>query len=312
MMIALLALLLQQPPTLTPTAAQELPERDRTALGVSPSGKYVVIVEPERLEVRDATTLVSLKEIAGRWTAFGFDEREERLLAVGDKVSRFLTKDWSLQLQADLPDAKFDSFKPKVKPVFDEKKYPLVPGQALVLSDLDFYYCTSDGGLSLGSVSGGKLDAKPMNFKSDIPIGRVFGQLQNSLIVAIERRRPATALRGKVYPLMGCSDPFVAMDLGNIAACVGAEEEAIYAYGSWKVLISRSGLPNRCAAFDGKTGWVFVGDDQGLRAWHKDKFNDAVRIDTFKEGVVQIGVDAPRRALVALEKKTIRRWTLSD
>ena len=93
---------------------------------------------------------------------------------------------------------------------------------------------------------------------------------------------------------------------------VGTDEETLYTSRTWKVVTHRQFAGSRCAAFDPQTGWMFVGDDRGLRAWHKDKFDSPVRLKAFSEDVLQIAIDAPRRTLFTLEKKTLRRWTISD
>src|SRR5262245_5868427 len=104
-MVLILALLLQQPPTLQPGASQDLLERPRFALGISQTGKYLVVAEPDVLEIRDAVTLEPVKELMGRWTAFGFDERDERFLVVGPKVRRYLTRDWTMPFEGGLENA---------------------------------------------------------------------------------------------------------------------------------------------------------------------------------------------------------------
>jgi hypothetical protein len=312
-MVLLLALLLQQPPTLTSAGSQDVPVGERTALGVSPTGKYLVIVRAEALEIRDAVTLAPVKDLAGRWTAFGFDEREERFLAVGDTVTRLLVRDWTVQVQANLPNAKFAEIAGEQRLGVPERKSALKPGQAVVLSDLDFYYCTVDGGLSMASVVDGKLDVKPMKLEAIHAISRIFAQFPEVPVVAIGRdSQAAIVLRGQIFYLIGGSNPFYAVSFGTRAAVVGSDEETLYDSRTWKVVTHRQFEGSRCAAFDPQTGWIFVGDDRGVRAWHKGKFESPVRLEAFKEAILHMAADGPRRALFTLEKKTLRRWTISD
>src|SRR5437762_12028911 len=104
-MVLLLSLLLQQAPTLTPAGSLDLEDGERHGLAVSPTGKYLLLGEPDRLRILDAETLKPLHELARRWTAFGFDEREDQLLVVGDEAALVRTSDWSGKVRAPLPHA---------------------------------------------------------------------------------------------------------------------------------------------------------------------------------------------------------------
>ncbi|HVE39539.1 MAG TPA: hypothetical protein VNM14_06595 [Planctomycetota bacterium] len=311
-MLLFLCLLLQQAPTLTPAGSLDLEDGDRRALAVSVKGKYLVLGEPDRLRILDAETLAAKKDLVLRWTAFGFDDRDERLLVVGDEAIVFRTVDWAVQTRARLPDAAFvEARVPDGLGTDIMKNRGLRPGQALVLPDLDFYYCAAAGGLTVGSFTEGKLDAKPMNLKSDFRISRVFAQLPTVLLLGIENNvKAAIALRGSVSYLVGCDTPFFAADLGSSVVCVGAEDEVLYSRSTWRVTAVRKAEGTTCAAVDGTSGWVFLGDGKGLRGWSAEKFAAPVRFDAIKERVLHLAVDAPRRTLFSLERKVLRRWKL--
>jgi hypothetical protein len=299
-MALLLALLLQQMPPLTAAGSADVVELERRGMAVSSTGKYLVLGEARGLRIFDSATLAPVTELPLKWTGFGFDERDDRLLVVGDEVARIRTRDWTVEVRAKLPHAVFT----------ETRSLPgFKPGQAMVLPDLDFYYRTEEGTLSLGSLVDGKVDEKPMKLSSDLRVTRLFGQFADVLALALDSTG-GIALRGKLYYLVGCSAPFYAADLGNLAVWVGPEYEVLYAQNTWKVVTARKGVAMTCAAFDRPSGWMFVGDGQGLRGWHKDRFDAPERSDAIKNGLFQLTVDSPRRVLFTLEKKTLRRWKL--
>jgi hypothetical protein len=311
-MVLLLCLLLQQAPTLTAAGSLDLADGERSGLAVSPTGKYVVLGERDRLRMLDAETLKPLHELVRRWTAFGFDEREDQLLVVGDEAALVRTSDWSVRTRSPIPNASFaEMHVPEGQGSDIVKNRGLKPGQALVLPELDFYYCATGGGLSLGSFVEGKLDAKPMNLKSEFGVSRVFAQLPNVLLLSVENdAKPAIALRGRVNYLVGCGAPFFAADLGSMVVGVGAEDEVLYSHSSWRVAAARKIEGATCATFDPGSGWVLVGDGRGLRGWAAEKFSAPLRFDAIKEKLLQLAVSPPRRTLFTLERRVLRRWTL--
>jgi len=310
-MLLMLALLLQQPPTLTPGPSQPLLERPRLALGVSQTGKYLVVAEPDVLEIRNGATLELVKELLGRWTAFGFDERDERFLVVGPQVRRYLTSDWSLPIEVELENAKFVEMKnPKAE--YLGGKPPLRPGQAFVLPDLDFYYVNKTGGVSLAGISDGKVEMKAESLSAEEKLQGISGMTAGVLFVTARGGGSRIALRGKVYGLVGCNNPILTASVPDAAVVVGTEGEAIYAPTSWKAVATRSGQNNNCATLDGKSGWVFVGDRDGVRAWRPVDFKTEHRVHESRSPVLQILAASELRALYTLEKTSLRRWTISD
>ena len=311
-MVLILALLLQQPPTLTPGASEAVLDRPRLALGISQSGKYLVLAEPDVLEIRDGTTLELVKELMGRWTAFGFDERDERFLVVGPKVRRYLTRDWSLPFEGELENAKFVEMKnPRPDPL--DGKSPLKPGQALVLPDLDFYFVNKTGGISLAGIADGKLEMKAESLTADEKLQGISGMGAGVLFLTARGGGSRIALRGKVYGLVGCNNPILTAAIPGAAVVVGTDAEAVYTPSSWKVFGARSGQTNTCATVDAKSGWVLVGDRDGLRGWRVTDFNKSeVRILATKSPLLQVLAASESRALYTLEKTSLRRWTISD
>jgi hypothetical protein len=298
-MALILCLLLQQAPVLVPVETRELLEMPWRGLALSRTGKYLVLGDAKWLHILDSKSLATVKQLEVQWTAFAFDEKDQHLLVVGSDVARFAARDWSLQFQAPLPET---------------EKGPLpVPGKALVLPDLDFYYCTKEGGLALGSVGDRKLTVKPMNLKSEFGISRILGLVENQPVLGLEKNVKAGIIaRGQVHFLPGSQYPLFAGEVGTLAVVIGLEEEALYSPRSWKVMAARSGEKNSCAAVDGASGWVFVGGPSGLRAWHLTRFQEPVRLDAFKEGVVQLALDGRQRMLFSAEKAAVRRWKISD
>jgi hypothetical protein len=314
MTLLLAALLLGQAPVLAPIAMQELAERDRHPLAMVESGSFLAVGHADRLQIRDADSLAVLREIDSKWTAFGFDEDQGRLLLVGNEAVWFNTRDWSEQGRVALEDATFADGAPKMIVSLDRTFPSLKPGQALVLPGLDFYYCSGKGDISIGSVIEKKLQAKPLHLVSlsSHPVERILSVTPSGFLVAFENGSLGVAMRGRLHTLVGCPRVLFAADAGNLAVSVGREDEAIYSVQSWKVITQRSGLENRCAAFHAGTGWVLVGDAQGLRAWNKDKFALQHRYDEFKGGVGQLAIGSNSQTLYTVEKSTLRRWTLKE
>jgi hypothetical protein len=312
-MVLLLALLLQQAPTLTPAGSLDLDDGERLGLAVSATGKYVVLGEPDRLRILDGETLKLVQDLSRRWTAFGFDEQEGHLLVVGDEAALIRTSDWSVKVRAPIPHASFaETHVPKGQGSDIVKNRGLKPGEALILPELDFYYCTEGGRLSLGSFSDGKLEEKPMNLKSDFRISRIYAQLPSVLLLGIENdMKPAITLGGRVNYLVGCQNPVTAMDLGGTVVCIGADDITLHSPASWKVTAHRRTEGTTCAVFDAPSGWVFLGDGQGLRGWHKDKFSAEIRMEAVQGKLLLLAVDASRHALFTLERRALRRWKLS-
>jgi len=311
-MVLILALLLQQPPTLTPGASQPLLDRPRLALGISQTGKYLVVAEPDVLEIRDGATLELLKELMGRWTAFGFDERDEHFLVVGPKVRRYLTRDWSLPFEGELESAKFAEMKNAKPDPLEGKFPPLKPGQALVLPDLDFYFVNKTGGISLVGIADGKLEMKAESLSTEEKLQGISGMTAGALFVTARGGGSRISLRGKVYGLVGCNNPILTAAIPGVAVVVGTDGEAIYTPSSWKVFGARSGQTNACATLDAKSGWVFVGDRDGLRGWWVSDFKTEVRILNSKSPVLQVLAASESRALYTLERTSLRRWAISD
>ena len=303
-MILLLAALLQQAPTLTAAASQEFPKVEWTAMAVSPTGRYLVLGSLGRLQIRDAKSLDHVKDLELDWTAFRFDEEEGRLLVIGDRATRVLVKDWSVQFQVPIPESRFAANLKKGK--------PNRPGQAFILPDLDFYYVNAQGGISLASVADGKLEPKGENLASEEPLERILTVASTAMIVASREGMCKIAYRGKVYGLVGAINPLAAAALPNLAVVVGTQGEALYSTTSWKVILARSGQTNHCAALDPKSGWVFVGDSAGLRGWSLGKVDAAQRYEQLPKPVLQAAVAPDARALYTLEKTALRRWTISD
>ncbi len=295
----MLSLLLQQAPVLVPVETREMLEMPWRGLALSRTGKYLVLGDAQWLHILDPKSLATVKQLEVRWNAFGFDEKDEHLLVVGSDVARFATKDWSLQFQASLPDTEMGQL--------------LTPGKAVVLPDLDFYYCTKDGGLSLASILDKKLTVTPINLKSEHRISRMLGLVHHHPIVALERDvKAGVVIRGGVYHLPGCASPFFAAEAGTVALVVGREESALYSPTTWKPVAAREGEKNSCAAVDAASGWVFVGGPQGLRAWHTNRFQEPVRLDAVQEGILQLALDGRRRTLFSVERNAVRRWTIRD
>src|SRR5689334_13713695 len=99
-MVLILCFLLQQAPVLVPVETREMLEMPWRGLALSRTGKYLVLGDAQWLHILDPKSLATVKQLEVRWNAFGFDEKDEHLLAVGSEVARFSTKDWTLQFQA--------------------------------------------------------------------------------------------------------------------------------------------------------------------------------------------------------------------
>jgi hypothetical protein len=182
-----------------------------------------------------------------------------------------------------------------------------------VLPDLDFYYCTREGALSLGSVVDKKLTVKPMNLKSDFRISSILGLMEGQPVLTLERGVKAGVIaRGGVYFMPGCEHPLFAALAGAVAVFIGREEEALFTPWAWKALVVRKGEKNSCAVMDATSDWFFVGGPRGLRAWHQNRFHHPIRLEALKDGVQGLSIDGRQRALYTLEKNAVRRWTLSD
>jgi hypothetical protein len=248
----------------------------------------------------------------GRWTAFGFDERDERFLVVGPKVRRYLTRDWSLPFEGELENAKFVEMKNQSSDPKEGKFPPLLPGQAYVLPDLDFYFVNKTGGVSLAGIADGKLEMKGESLKPPEPLQGISGMAARVLFVTTRGGGSRIAMKGRVYGLVGCSNPILTSAVEAVAVVVGTEGEAIYAPSSWKVIMARSGQSNNCATLDARSGWVFVGDRDGVRGWRLTDFKTELRVRESKSPVLQILAASESRALYTLEKTSLRRWTITD
>jgi hypothetical protein len=306
--------LLQQAPVLTLTGSQELPERHRHEMFASKAGKYLVIGESDRLEIRDANSLAPIKELSLRWTGFGFDGDDGRLLVVGDDVVLYDTQAWTPVVLGALDDAKFDEVS------IDPIKRALKPHQALIRSDLQFYYCTSDGQLALASTAGGKLATQTLKMEwreqHPEPIGQILGTTNDIFLLSCKGTgKAAVGLGNRIYRLMGCDKSFLGALVGDAALCVGRAQEGLYSTRSWRLLDSRGErndpeLKNVSATIDYKTRWVFIGDAQGLRAWSTGTFSTQHRYDQFKNEVSLLAVSSSGPALYTVEKSVLRRWKL--
>lgn len=84
--IAIALLLLPQAHDLSSGSTRDLKPGHRIAMAASHTGKYLVIGESERILVLEGDTLKTVTEIPCRWTGFGFDEDDRRLLVVGSEV----------------------------------------------------------------------------------------------------------------------------------------------------------------------------------------------------------------------------------
>jgi hypothetical protein len=276
-MLVLLMILLQQAPTLTQTATQDLPERQRLALKSSATGKYLVIGQADRIDIRDAETLAPVKELPLRWTTFGFDERDAELVVVGEQVVRFRTKDWTELSRHALKGAEFVDLKPSRRFDFSEDqlkeaKAPLLPGQAFLTSDLEIYYRTKMGGLSLAAYREGEWVFKALELHIDdfeeqfeAQLERILGWAESGLFVTSENGNVGVSFRGRnAFRLSGISKPIAASVVANLAVCVASESEGIYSTSTWKNLVHRESQKNLAAAVDRRNGWVFVSDANGL------------------------------------------------
>jgi hypothetical protein len=300
MMTLLLAFLLQQAPTLTEGASQELAERKWEGLALSQTGKYLVVGEIDRVQIRDARTLELVKVLERRWTAFGFDERDDHFLIVSDTVVRYSTRDWSVHYEVKFPGALFSDV---------VKARPL---QAMVLPDLDFYYVTRDGRLALGTIVDRKVESKEVQIEAAETIDRVLLMSARSIYVGYTTGNAAISHNRRLYLLVASGRAVFAGEINGHVAVISPRTESLYSATSIRIIGHRDGQENECAALDDRTKWVFVGDGKGLRGWWMTNFETQARFEQIRGGVLQVTVDPARRALYTLEKKTLRRWTISD
>jgi hypothetical protein len=308
-MLALIAALALQAPGLTPKESVGLPDRVRVALSPSRIGKYLVVGESEQLDLRDGESLKPVKELPGRWTAFGFDEDDRRLLVIGDEVVLYETKTWKATSLGALPDAGFKVVRK------EDPKSPLRPQQAWVTPDLDFYYLTADGGVSLATIQNRKVTTTKMGLKEhpEGPPTRILGLYGGGLLLTLSAGQAAITVKTDIYFLVASSRTFFLALHGNLAVGVGTPGEALYGTRTWANVGRRGGeleateQTNLCAALDSGSGWVYVGDTRGLRAWNTADFVKDSRYGEFTGRVDRVAVSSP--SLYTLEKMQLRRWT---
>jgi hypothetical protein len=223
---------------------------------------------------------------------------------VGDGVTRYLVRDWSVLSQSPIETAKFGEGR--------QPPSALRPGQALVLPDLDFYFIDKDRGMSLATVVDKKVEIKGDSLKAEDGLERVLGTAPGAILVAARGGGLRISLRGRVYSLVGCDMPIMAVSTAGLGVAVGLTGEAFYSNASWKVVESRAGQTNHCATVDSKAGRVFIGDPEGLRAWTFKNFKVQERYKELESPVIQVLAAPEQRLLYTVEKTWIRRWTISD
>jgi hypothetical protein len=255
-----------------------------------------------------------------RWTTFGFDERDAELVVVGEQIVRFRTKDWTELSRDALKGAEFFDLKPSQKfdvfeDQFQEVKRPILPGQAFLTSDLEVYYRTKMGGLSLASYRDGKWTFKALDLNMDYfeaQLERILGWADNGLFVTSENGKLGVSFRGRnAFRLSGISKPIAASVVANLVVCVASESEAIYSTSTWKNLVHRESQKNLAASVDRRNGWVFVSDANGLRTWNVQSFQTQVRYAEIKSTVSLVEVDSATQTLYLIEGKKLRRWTIA-
>lgn len=88
------------------------------------------------------------------------------------------------------------------------------------MPDLDFYYCTQKGTLSLASVEGGELHTKPLslNYQTEDlgPIDEILDLTENGLLLLLHSGKSAITFRGKVHYLLGSYRSFFWCRHGSI------------------------------------------------------------------------------------------------
>lgn len=312
-LLLLIAVLCPQAPLLERSTSQEIPERRHTGLSVSTAGKYLVLQAPDLLDIRDAETLKPVKEISVKSIAIGFDAEDGRLLVVGESVLRYDTKTWTPQVLGELPDARFKSATSGA----DAGRLQL--RLAFVTSELDIHYC-SESGVSTAVFDNGKLRTKKMGLNCPEWVGPISGLLDftdSAVLLTLDGGRPGIAVEGRVNSLLACDHPILGTTYRGLGVCVGRNAEALYSAQSWKILQRRGQredgeIANLCAAIDRTSGWVFVGDREGLRAWPVEKFATVVRYHQILTPVSQIAVPTSSRVLFTLEKNVLRRWKIGD
>jgi hypothetical protein len=309
-MLALLAALTLQAPGLTVKDSIELLECDRVSLTSSQTGKYLVVGESDRLDVRDGESLKPLRALPCRWTALGFDENDQRLLVVGDEVVLYDTKTWRPVSLGPLKDAGF-----KVVRQSDPKS-PLRPQQAWVTPDLDFYYLTTGGGVALATIQDRKITSTDFGLKEhpEGPPTRILGMYEGGLLLTLGAGQGAISSNHETYFLVASSRTILLAIHGRLGVCVGVPGETLFTTRTWAYISKRGGeeepvsATNLCAALDPKSGWVYIGDKMGLRAWNTADFGKVTRYAEFKTSVAKVAVSSP--SLYTLEKNLLRRWEL--
>jgi len=310
-MLILLLAVLQKAPILTESASRSLGPERHCGLAVSRTGRFVLLTEADRLVICNPTSLDVIKEIPARWTTFGFDAADDVLLVVGEKVVRYDTREWKAADFGTLEGAKFEEERSTdAKP--DQPK-PLKLQQALVTEDLEIYYCSVSGDIAVASHESGTLKSRLMGFTWAPELGppqRILAFTDTAFLVSLGMPS-GVVLRGTVHLLTRCPQAIGATTIGNVAVCVGRDSEAIYTTRTWATLASRDDLKNSCVAFDRKSGWVFIGDGEGLRGWSTETFHAPIRFPHWKKAVTAVGVSAEKQALYTISEGTLRRWKVS-
>ena len=309
-MLTLLMALLQQGPALVEPASTGLSTEGPWAVKVSTTGKFVALVHLKGVILLETSTFKVAREIEGRWTGLGFDEKDEILTLAGESLVRVNTATWAELVRGSLD---------RALPGHAQAK-ALGYGESLVGRAGRVVYVAQKGGLSIATVVEGKVVCAPVEVDTQMfdgtKIRRILADTGPALIVQMDDD-PRTGVvlleRKRVYPLAASAEPLGAALMGDSVALLCRKDSPSYSTRTWKHQRRKnSGEGNVAGTFDLKRSLTWAIRGGTLVAWSEVQPEAEIKFPDVKGDFSAMDVSADGTRLFAVEGKTLRCWRVKD
>jgi hypothetical protein len=287
-------------------------------LKTSQTGKYLLLGRESEVDVYTIPDLKLVQSLGVDATAAGFDEQDAHLVVVSQDLVRYDSATWTESSREPLAGAEFRRF-----PDLHRRRGQLMPRQALVQRDGSVLYRSQNGGLGQALWREGKLQEELVTPPPENPDLRITGVLEtcpSTPLLSLEGGATGVLSHGKVADLSSSQDAFTGEVVGDVVVLVGLRQVNSYDPKTWKVQGGGWDLDRqkprvrdlRGAAFDPKSGWVYLANTDGLQARNVKNFRMEARLAGFTGPCLGVAGDFSLRRLYTLEKGVLRSWTLKE
>ena len=322
--MSLLFALLLQAPTLQESASTDLAPEGPWVVKASSTGKFVALVHLKGVVLLEIETLKKVKEVEGRWTGLGFDEKDQTLTLAGESMVRYSTATWEEtfrgKLEGAIPHDTARDFVIIERDVHPNGGVRLGFGESLVGRDGTVTYVTQKGGLSTARVTDGKIACEKLEFDAtvwyaELGVRRILAGTGPALIVQMEKEARAGVLlldRKRVYPLAASDEAIGAALLGPSVALLCRTDSGVYSTRTWKHQGKNPGNGNVAGTFDPKRSLIWAARAGSIVAWSVTTPDAELKFADVKGDYSAMYLSGDGGVLYAMERKKLRSWKVKD